>query len=370
MNAKTGVARILIFANHSGGLYDFRRELIEALTSYGQVTAAVPNSGKWDELARLNIRLIETPLDRRGMDPFKDIKLFWQYLRILRAEKPQLALTYTIKPNIYGALACRLLRIPYAVNITGLGSAIENGGPLKRFVLALYKLALKSARVVLFENQGNRASLAAAGVVPQGRDAVLNGAGVNLARFAALPYPPARPVRFLFVGRVMREKGIAEFFAAAQALKQKHGRNVQFCIAGSFEEAFKPQMDELEAAGIIEYLGYKQNIAAEYATAHCIVLPSWHEGMSNVLLEAAASARPLIASDIPGCREAVLNGQSGFVCAPRSSAALIGAMESFLALSPAQMEAMGRRGRELMQNKFDKNAVVAQTLRLLGLDNG
>ena len=357
--------QILILANHSGGLYDFRKDLISELKKYASVTVAVPRNDRWDELLHLADRVIELPIDRRGMNPLHDSKLFHQYRAILKEVKPDLVLTYTIKPNIYGGLACRMAHIPYAVNITGLGSAIENGGWLKKFVLALYKPALKGARAVFFENAGNRDTLAATGVVPQGRDVVLSGAGVNLEDYPYQSYPQEGAVRFLFVGRVMHEKGVDELFAAAKRMKQQYGDSVEFHIVGSFEEGYKPLMDELEKAGAVKYHGYQSDMKRFYAMASCVVLPSYHEGMSNVLLEAAASGRPLITSDIPGCREAVEDGVSGYLCPTKDADALYDAMQRFVELPENWRAEMGRRGRERMEQRFSKTAVVAETIKHL-----
>lgn len=359
------VERILILANHSGGLYDFRKDLIAELKKHANVTVAVPHNDRWEELHKLADRVIELPVDRRGRNPLHDSNLFQQYCAMLKEVKPDLVLTYTIKPNIYGGLACRMAHIPYAVNITGLGSAIENGGWLKRFVLMLYKLALKGAKVVFFENTGNRDTLVAAGVVPNGRDVVLNGAGVNLEDYPCQTYPQEGPVRFLFVGRVMHEKGVDELFAAAKRMKQKYGDGVEFHIVGSFEEAYKPVMDELEQAGVVKFHGYQSNIKSFYAMASCIVLPSYHEGMSNVLLEAAASGRPLITSDIPGCREAVENGVSGYLRPIKDADALYAAMQRFAELPEGWRAEMGRCGRDRMEQNFSKTAVVAETIKHL-----
>ena len=357
--------KILILANHSGGLYDFRKDLISELKKYASVTVAVPHNDRWDELLHLADRVIELPIDRRGMNPLHDSKLFHQYRAILKEVKPDLVLTYTIKPNIYGGLACRMAHIPYAVNITGLGSAIENGGWLKRFVLTLYKPALKGAKVVFFENAGNRDTLAATGVVPKGHDVVLNGAGVNLEDYPYQPYPQEGPVRFLFVGRVMHEKGVDELFAAAKRTKQEYGDGVEFHIVGSFEEGYKLRMDELEKAGVAKYHGCQSDMKRFYALASCVVLPSYHEGMSNVLLEAAASGRPLITSDIPGCREAVEDGVSGYLCPAKDADALYDAMQRFAEQPECWRAEMGRRGRERMEQKFSKTAVVAETIKHL-----
>lgn len=357
--------RIAILANHSGGLYDFRKDLIAELKKHANVTVAVPHNDRWEELHKLADEVIELPVDRRGMNPIHDSKLFRQYRAMLKEVKPDLVLTYTIKPNIYGGLACRMAHIPYAVNITGLGSAIENGGWLKRFVLALCKPALKSARVVFFENAGNRDTLAATGVVPKGRDVVLNGAGVNLEDYPYQSYPQEGTVRFLFVGRVMREKGVDELFAAAKRMKQEYGDGVEFHIVGSFEEEYKPFMDKLEQAGVVKYHGYQSDMKRFYAMASCVVLPSYHEGMSNVLLEGAATGRALITSDIPGCREAVEDGVSGYLCPTKDVDALCDAMRRFAELPENRQAEMGRRGRTRMEQKFSKTAVVAETIKHL-----
>ena len=358
--------RILVLANNDVGLYRFRKDLLAALLGAGhEVYISLPDGGFISELVQLGCRFIDTPIERRGMNPIHDSKLFHQYRAILKEVKPDLVLTYTIKPNIYGGLACRMAHIPYAVNITGLGSAIENGGWLKKFVLALYKPALQGARVVFFENAGNRDTLAATGVVPKGRDVVLNGAGVNLEDYPYQPYPQEGPVRFLFVGRVMREKGVDELFAAAKRMKQEYGDGVEFHIVGSFEEEYKPLMDELEKAGVVKYHGYQSDMKRFYAMASCVVLPSYHEGMSNVLLEAAASGRPLITSDIPGCREAVEDGNSGYLCPAKDANALYGAMQRVMKLSVEQRSEMGCRGRERMEQRFSKTAVVTETIKHL-----
>lgn len=360
--------RILVLANNDVGLYRFRKDLLAALLGAGhEVYISLPDGGFISELVQLGCRFIDTPIERRGMNPIHDSKLFHQYRAILKEVKPDLVLTYTIKPNIYGGLACRMAHIPYAVNITGLGSAIENGGWLKKFVLALYKPALKGARAIFFENTGNRDTLAATGVVPRGRDAVLNGAGVNLDDYPYQSYPQEGPVRFLFVGRVMREKGVDELFAAAKRMKQEYGDGVEFHIVGSFEEGYKPLMDELEQAGVVKYHGYQSDMKRFYAMASCVVLPSYHEGMSNVLLEAAASGRPLITSDISGCREAVEDGVSGYLCPAKDANALYEAMQRVMELSVEQRSEMGCRGRERMEQQFSKTAVVTETIDKLTL---
>lgn len=362
--------QILILANHSGGLYDFRKDLILALRAQGRVTAVVPKNDKWEQLSQIVDTLIELPIDRRGLNPLHDFALLRSYRKLLRTQKPDLVLTYTVKPNIYGGLACRMRKIPYAANITGLGSAIENGGMLRRFVLGLYRSALRRAKVVFFENAGNRDTLVDAKIVPAEKTVVLNGAGVNLSDFPYQPYPQENPIRFLFVGRVMREKGIDEFFAAVQRVKAEFGDAVAFSVAGSYEESYRESMQRMEQAGLLTYLGYQSDMPTLYRAAHCVVLPSYHEGMSNVLLEGAASGRALITTDVAGCREAVVDGVSGFLCAPRSAQSLYEAMCRFLHCTEETRRAMGRAARVHMEQNFDKALVVNQTLSGLGLMDG
>lgn len=357
--------QILILANHSGGLYDFRKDLIAELKKQASVTVAVPRNDRWEELQLLADRVIELPVDRRGMNPVRDAKLFRRYRKMLRAVMPDLVLTYTVKPNVYGGLACRMARVPYVVNITGLGSALENGGLLRKFVLALYRPALAGAKTVFFENAGNRDDLVATGVVPQGRDAVLHGAGVNLDDFPCAAYPQDAPLRFLFVGRVMHEKGVDELFYAAKQMKQEYGDGVEFHFVGSFEESYKPLMDELEQSGVVKYHGYQSDMRPFYAMSGCVVLPSYHEGMSNVLLEAASSGRPLITSAIPGCMEAVEDGVSGYLCESRNAEALLISLRRFAQLTPEERRDMGLAGRRRMEALFDKKAVVARTVEYI-----
>lgn len=361
--------RYLILANHSGGLYDFRKDLIKALRREAEIYVSVPHNDRWEELQSLVDKVIELPISRRGMNPVQDLVLLRKYRKILREVKPDLVITYTIKPNIYGGIACRMAHIPYAVNITGLGSAIENGGLLKKFVLSLYRPALKRAQVIFFENSGNHATLEATGILPPGRSVVLNGAGVNLDDFPYAPYPDEEIIKFLFVGRVMHEKGIDEFFAAAQKLKALFGDRVEFHIVGSFEEEYRAAMDEQVQAGTVIYHGQQPDVRPFYRAAHCIVLPSYHEGMSNVLLEAAATGRPIITSDIPGCREAVTAG-SGYLCPARDAEAIAEAMMRFAALSPDDRSRMGAAARDHIAASFDKKLVVKKTIDYLGITNG
>ena len=213
--------KVLILANFDVGLYQFRRELIGALLENHAVTLSLPDGDLVRPLEEMGCRFIDTPVDRRGINPVKDLGLLVRYWKLLRQEKPDLVITYTIKPNIYGGLVSRMLRIPYAVNITGLGTAFQNPGLLRSLVTFLYKIALKKAKVVFFENAGNRQVFLDLGIVPEEKTCLLSGAGVNLSHYTIAPYPDGETTGFLFVGRVMREKGVEELFSAMERLGRK-----------------------------------------------------------------------------------------------------------------------------------------------------
>ncbi len=356
--------KILILTNHSYMLYRFRLELIQALGREHEVVLCMPFVGHEADFRTLGFRCVETPVDRRGMDPRKDFPLFQTYRRLLAQEKPDLVLTYSIKPNIYGGIACTLAGIPYCAYVQGLGTAFQKP-VLAGVVTVLYKLALAKAKRVFFENQANAGEFCRRGIQKPDRQTVLSGAGINLQAYPRMPYPREEPVRFLYLGRIMGEKGMDELFFAIEKLAREMPGRFRLDLVGFFEEGYKARVEELCRRGLVVYHGFQEDPRPYYAACHCLVLPSYHEGMSNVLLEAAATGRPLITSDIPGCREAVEPGVSGLLCPPRDGEALYCRMREMLRLPPEAREEMGRRGRAWMEARFSRAQVVEQTCQAL-----
>ena len=359
--------KILILANNDIGLYQFRRELIGALREENTVVLSLPYGEMVEPLKAEGCKFIDTAVDRRGVNPITDLKLFFQYRRILKKEQPDLVITYTIKPNIYGGFACRLCNVPYAVNITGLGTAFQGKGLLRAVVTFLYKLGTKRAKVVFFENMENQQIFVDEGIVPAEKTCLLPGAGVNLEHYQVLDYPDSSAeTRFLFIGRVMKEKGINELFSAMRRLHQE-GYNCVLDVLGGFEEDYKQQIQQYAREGWLYYHGYQKDVRPFIAASHCFVLPSWHEGMANTNLECAASGRPVITSNIHGCKEAVVEGVSGLLCERKSSESLYQTMKTFLSLSHEERRQMGLAGRRHTEDVFDKRKVVERTLESLGL---
>ena len=359
------MSKILILTNHSYMLYRFRLELIQALMKSHEVVLSMPFVGHEEDFQALGLRCIETDIDRRGINPATDLKLFHTYLRLLKEEKPDLVITYSIKPNIYGGLACRIAGVPYCANVQGLGTAFQRKG-LAQFVTVLYKLALGKARTVFFENRENAEEFCRRGILSAGKETVLPGAGINLERYSYVPYPENKAVHFLYLGRIMKEKGMDELFAAMRRLREKFGAGMVLDIVGFFDdEGYKAQVDQLVAEGIAVYHGFQSDPLPYYTAADCVVLPSYHEGMSNVLLEAAATGRPVITSDIPGCREAVEDGKTGLLCKAQDCVSLYEQMARMAETSPAERQAMGQAAHEKMLREFDKRLVVEKTMSAL-----
>ena len=356
--------KILILANNDVGLYKFRKEFIEELLKENIVYISLPYGSFIDSLCMKGCKFIDIPVDRRGMNPLTDVKLFISYLKMLKREKPDLVITYTIKPNVYGGMSCRLLKIPYAMNITGLGTAFEQDGILKALVIKMYRIACKKAKVVFFENEDNRQLFIKEHIVNAKGTHKLNGAGVNLEEYQVLEYPTEQKIHFLFMGRIMKEKGIEELFAAMRRLINE-GIDCCLDVLGESEEDYKDLITQYENEGWLHYYGYQKDVKPFINQCHCFVLPSWHEGMANTILESAASGRPVITSDISGCREAVEDEKSGFLCKSKNIESLYKVMKKFISLTENKKKIMGLEGRKRMEKFFDKKDVVQDTERIL-----
>ena len=350
----------LILTNSLQGIYNFRREFVEHLIKEGDtVTIAAPKDADPAPIKRIGARFSATPFDLHGTNPAADINQFRAYRRLIRQTDADIIYTYTIKPNIYGGLAARIARVPYITTITGLGTAVDTKGPMQTLTVALYRRALKRAVTVYFQNEANREFFMKNRIVDQ-NIRLTAGSGVNIKHFAALPYPEPDKIRFLFLGRVLKEKGIDHYLNAAKTITGQYP-GTEFHIVGGAPDSVLPELAALEEAGVITYHGETADIRPFLKTTHCTVHPTMYpEGMSNVLLESAACARPLIATDRAGCREIIDHGTNGYLVKENDSAAFIAAIEQFLRLSHGEREAMGCEGREKIVSEFDRAEVVRQ----------
>ena len=349
--------KILILANNDIGLYKFRKELIEALLKENEVHISLPYGEFVDNMVQMGCVYHNVEFDRHGTNPIKELGQISYYKKLIKQVLPDVVLTYTIKPNVYGGMACAALKVPYFCNITGLGTAIENPGIMQKISLTLYRLGLKKARKVFFQNQQNLDFMLKHKVIKSNYH-LLPGSGVNLENFTLMNYPKDQTnINFLFIGRVMKDKGIDEFLYMAKKIKSRHP-DTSFDIVGMMDGNYEQIINSAVNNGYVNYYGLQSDVKPFIQKSHCVVLPSYHEGMANVLLEAAASGRPVIASDIAGCRETFDEGVSGFACKAKSAESLVDAVEKFIKLSYDKKIQMGVAGRKKVEEQFSRQIVV------------
>lgn len=355
--------KVLLLGNHGFVIYNFRKELIQKLLEEGyEVYISLPYDEKVDVMISWGCKFIETNVDRRGTNPLTDLKLVRHYVKILKDIKPDVVLTYTIKPNLYGGIACGILDVPYISNITGLGSGFNSKKMLKKFLVNLYKLGLKKSNCVFFQNTHDMKTLLDLNIVNGSYD-MLPGSGVNLSEFKYTEYPNGETINFLFIGRIMKDKGINQYLEAAKIIKIKYP-TVNFNVIGFIEKSqleYQEIINEYSNKGYINYLGYQSNVKPFIEKSHCLIQPSHGgEGLSNVLLEAAAKGRPLIASDIPGCKETIDNGNNGFTFESKNTESLIEKIETFLNLTSEEKRKQGMNSRMKIEKEFSRTIVISK----------
>lgn len=371
---------ILMTVNAAWNVWNFRRSLVSALIADGhRITVLAPPDHSVPRLEELGCRCLPLEMNVKGLNPIEDLGLAPRLRRLFRAERPDIVLSYTIKNNIFGAMAAKTLGIPFVPNVTGLGTAFLSGGFLQTVAEILYRLAFRKLPRVFFQNQDDRELFIDRRLVRREQSRLLPGSGIDLEYFAAAPMPPAdEPPVFLMVARLLRDKGVIEFVEAARRIKAQRP-DVRFQLLGAVGAENRTAVDAATVQGwvddnIVEYLGTTLDVRPQLAAASCVVLPSYREGAPRTLIEAAAMARPLIATDVPGCRAVIDRDVSGYFCAVRDAESLATSMRRFLDLSATARAAMGRAGRSKMERDFDQTLVVRAYRQaiaaLTGLENG
>ena len=355
---------ILMTVNAAWNIWNFRRPLVEALASDGhRITVLAPPDDAAPELERLGCRVRPLEMSVKGLNPLEDLKLQRRFGQVFRDERPDAVLSYTIKNNIFGARAAKRTAVPFIPNVTGLGTAFLSGKLLQTVTEQLYRRSFAALPMVFFQNEDDRDLFLDRRMVRAEQARLLPGSGIDLQRFAPAPMPALEdaPV-FLMIARLLRDKGVVEFVDAARRVKARHPQ-ARFQLLGAVGSVNRSAigretLDAWVAEGVVEYLGTTNDVRPAITAASCVVLPSYREGAPRTLIEAAAMARPLIATDVPGCRAVVDRDVSGYLCAVKSAESLADAMERFLALSPEAQRAMGAAGRTKMEREFDQRLVV------------
>lgn len=381
--------KIAISLNSSWNIVNFRSNLIRSLINGGhEVIALSPRDASTPRLKDLGCEFIQLPMDNGGLNPLKDLLLFLRYLNLLHKHRPQVYLGYTIKPNVYGSLAAKILKISVINNVSGLGTTFIKETWITKLVQVLYRTALSGSSCVFFQNPEDRDLFISRGLVRPAKSNrvriidLLPGSGVDLTHF----YPGAnsklthhalaadlyahdqmekvRDFTFLFIGRVLRDKGVLEFVDAAKIIKSTRVK-VRFCILGFLDAKnttaiSRAEVDDWIDKDLIDYLGEVEDVRAAIAASDCVVLPSYREGTPRSLLEAAAMERPLIATDVAGCREVVVDEVNGYLCKPRDALDLANKMLKMIDLEPKQRKQMGVNGRKKIEREFDEKIVISK----------
>lgn len=350
--------KVLFLVNHDIVIYNFRKELVERLLSEGyDVYISSPYGERIEDLIKMGCHYIDTKVDRHGINPIKDLFLIKLYKKIIKQIKPKVVLTYTIKPNIYGGIAAKKYNIPYIANITGLGTAVEKKGILQFITILMYKYAFQKIQTVFLQNQENM-DFFKNKKIANDKLKLLPGSGVNLDHFKLLEYPPDDTIDFVFISRIMKEKGIDLYLEAAQFITKKYP-NTKFHVCGFCEEEYEDKLKEYQDKGYIIYHGMVRDIREILKFTHCTIHPSYYpEGLSNVLLESAACGRPIITTNRSGCREVVKTDINGYLVYQNNYFNLIEKIEVFLNLNYKNKIKMGYNSRKFVEKNFDRQIVV------------
>ena len=361
---------LLLSANSFWNIVNFRGQLIEALVNAGYpVRIAAPDiDPMWAE-AR-GVETFDILVDRSGLNPVRDGVLWLDYVRLFRRTRPQFYLGFTAKPNIYGSLAAQITGVASLPNVSGLGTAFMSSGPLADFVSLLYRLAFRRCPIVFFQNPDDRDLFVARNIVEPSQARLLPGSGIDLARYVPAPMPADHnQMTFLFIGRLLGDKGVREFVEAARELRGEHP-GWRFQLLGDIDPGNRTgivaeQIRQWVSDGLIEHLGHADDVRPFIAGATAVVLPSYREGLPRSLLEGAAMARPLIASDVPGNRQLVEHGVNGLLCAARDAKSLAEVMRQLGSIAPERRAQMGLAGRGLVEREYGVERVVGAYLDAL-----
>lgn len=357
------MSKILFLVNHDVVIYNFRLEIVERFLEDGHdVYISSPYGERIDDLVAIGAKHYNIEMNRHGMNLKEEVSLLKEYKKLMKEIEPDIVLGFTIKPNIYGAIAAKKNNIPFVANITGLGTAVETPGLSQKIIILLYKYAFTKVQRIFFQNTENMQFFVKNKIANKVHD-LLPGSGVNLERYPLCEYPNNEVIKFAFISRIMKEKGIDQYLESAEYIKKKYS-NVEFHVCGFCEEGYDGKLQEMHEKGIVIYHGMIRNVNDFMKEMHCIIHPTYYpEGISNVLLEACATGRPIITTDRSGCREVVDDGINGYMIPQKNSEGLILAITNFLNLSFDEQKKMGENARSKVEKEFDRKIVVEKYVK-------
>ncbi|MCT7523335.1 glycosyltransferase family 4 protein [Aliarcobacter cryaerophilus] len=362
--------KIVIAVNNSWYAWNMRANLGFALQKQGYEVIFICPYDKYSENIKVHFGYIDININLKGINPIEDLKTIYRYYKIYKEIKPDIVLQYTIKPNIYGTIAANMLNIPTINNIAGLGTLFIKQNFVTKIAKFLYKFSQKRATKIFFQNQDDFKMFVDEKLVQKEKCDVLPGSGVDIEKFTPIVKKENDGTfRFLLIGRIIKDKGVYEYVNAARILRKKYS-NLEFELLGeigvsNLTAIKQEQINDFVEEGIIKYLGKSDNVGEEIANVDCVVLPSYREGTPRTLLEAASMSKPIVTTDVPGCRDVVDDGINGFLCEVKNSDDLALKMEKMLNLSFDERNTMGKAGREKIVKEFDEKIVIEKYLKAI-----
>jgi glycosyltransferase involved in cell wall biosynthesis len=375
MNKKT----IAIVINTSWNIFNFRMGLIKALQENGyRIIAIAPRDEYSQRIEEMDIPYYDIFINNKGTNPIEDAKLVFSFYSLYKKLSPDIILQYTIKPNIYGSMAAGMLGIPVISNISGLGTVFLNNNLSSKIARLLYKVALKTPKKIFFQNSHDKILFIESKLVDASKAKILPGSGINTEKFKPVnrEREDNEGIKFLFIARLLKDKGLIEYVEAAKKIIDQRQKGIQkekkpkFFILGAYYPGnptaiTENEMKRWEKEGLVHYLGTSDDVKSVIENHDCIVLPSYREGLSRVLLEGASMAKPIITSDVPGCREVVDDGINGYLCKVQDTNSLAEQMKKIIALSTKERKLMGQKGREKVIKEFHKKIVIYKYLKAI-----
>ncbi|MEN0679044.1 glycosyltransferase family 4 protein [Plesiomonas shigelloides] len=363
---------LAISSNTSWYLYNFRKNTIKSIIDSGiKVICISPQDDYSQKLKSLGAVHVHIDIDKKGKNPFNDIKTIIQFRRILIKEKINIVLNFTPKNNIYGTIAAASCNIKVINNIAGLGSVFSKKNATSRFVMFLYKISQRYASKIFFQNEDDRYFFLDKGIVTFSKTERIPGSGTELTRFTPTLSKNDGVIRFILVARMLYEKGILHYIEAARYLKGKYGSRVEFQMLGFIDKENPSaitlnEIKNWQSEGIVNYLGVSDKVENIIANIDCMVLPSFYrEGVPKSLIEGAAMGKPIITTDNIGCREVVEHGVNGYLCQPQSSKSLVEQLDKFINLPSKKRIEMGIYSRKKAEREFDERIVIKKYLQAI-----
>jgi glycosyltransferase involved in cell wall biosynthesis len=360
--------KIIVSSNSCWNIYNFRLNFIKKLLENNYSVYILSNIDHTsNELEKIGCNILPISFSRKKKSFYEIFYLIYKYYYFFLKIKPKIYFSFTIKPNLIGGLVANTFNVNSIINFTGLGTLVLKKNFLNTLITYLFKILLKKSSKVFFHNHNDLRILKSQNILKNFNYEVIPGSGVDLSKFKYYPYIKSSNINFLFIGRIIEDKGVIELINAAEIIKKKFN-NINFLAIGDFDKdnisnISPTKLSKINNLNLVKFIGFKENIINYIIKSSCIVLPSYREGLSKSLLEACSIGRPIVATDVPGCREIVKHNYNGFLCESKNFLDLANSLEKFIKLSDSDKLIFGRRSRIIVEKNYDEKCVISRYMK-------